>query len=150
MIKGFIIQNVLLICILEMSISIDLKNDKTDSKPDELEIPVTWTLKRLFLYTVRHIFSPKRITLLVLLCLNSFKWGVSSFLTIRQHFTFLSLILRLIPIFQIAFTYKSCNSFTKMFGLKLKYSMHIMHILCILGIFYANYTLFGIFYAYFK
>ena len=73
--KGFIIQKVLLISILEIPIFIDLKNDKTDSKSDELEIPVTWTLRRLFLYTVRQILSPKRKTLLVLCCLNSFKWG---------------------------------------------------------------------------
>ena len=96
MIKGFIIQKVLLISILEIPIFIDLKNDKTDSKSDELEIPVTWTLRRLFLYTVRQILSPKRKTLLVLCCLNSFKWGVSSFLTTKLHFTFLSLSFRLI------------------------------------------------------
>ena len=96
MIKGFTIQKVLLICILEIPKFIDLKNDKTDSKSDELEIPVTWTLKRLFLYTVRQILSPKCKTLLVLCCLNSFKWGVSSFLTTKLHFTFLSLSFRLI------------------------------------------------------
>ena len=62
MIKGFIIQKVLLICILEIPILLILKNDKTDSKSDELEIPVTWTLRRLFLYTVRHILSPRRKT----------------------------------------------------------------------------------------
>ena len=98
MIKGFTIQKVLLTCILEIPKFIALKNDKTDSKSDKLEIPVTWILRRLFLYTVRHILSPKRKTLLVLCCLNSFKWGVRSFLTRKLHFTFLSLNFRLILI----------------------------------------------------
>ena len=88
----------LLICILEIPKFIDLKNAKTDSKSDKLEIPVTWILRRLFLYTVRHILSPKCKTLLVLCCLNRFKWGVRSFLTTKLHFTFLSLNFRLILI----------------------------------------------------
>ena len=104
-----------------------------------IKIGVLWMITVTFYKPWDIFFSPKRITLLVLWCLNSFKWGVSSFWQQENISRFW--VLDSYWFFKLVFTYKSCNSFTKNVWFQVEvfyaYYAYFMHILCILGKFYV-------------